>query len=218
MLGKTDTRWDGFPILPTSIGLAIFSTATAGIAIAETTLTVNILAATALTLSLITLIHSLADVLLLKKSHLNPVYAVSLYSIIFTFWLIQASWELVEVIYVNNGAYYDYYLGIFGCSIGDMQYYPYSDGFDIKCPLPKGRFAISLLILVLYVAEIVFAARVLKKDQRRKLSKLIDERILALGKGGAVRMSEDESLHDECAKESSISDRKVTDSSAPGEV
>src|SRR5437588_358339 len=137
MLGKADARWDGFHILPTSIGLAVFSTTTAGIAIAETVLT----------LSLITLIHSLADIFLLKKSHLNPVYAVSLYSIIFTFWLIQASWELVEVIYVNNGAYYDYYLGIFGCSIGDMQYYPYSDGFDIKCPLPKGRFGISLVIL-----------------------------------------------------------------------
>ncbi|KAG0643244.1 hypothetical protein HOY80DRAFT_1020247 [Tuber brumale] len=216
MLAKSsDTRWAGFHILLTSICLAIFSTATAGIAIAEITLTVNILAATTLSLSLVTLIHSLADIFLLKKSHLNPVYAVSLYSIIFAFWLIQTSWELVEVVYVNNGAYYDYYLGLYGCSIGDTQFYPFSEGFDVKCPLPKGRFGVSWLILILYVAEIIFAAQVLKKDQKRKLAKLIDERILAMGKSGVVRISADGTLYEECTKES---DERASDSAAPGEV
>lgn len=170
MLANGDTRWAGFYIVATSIGLAIFSTVTAGIAIAETTLTVNILAydtlppflpsfhsslteyeisnsATTLTLSLITLIHSLTDIFLFKKSHLNPVYTVSLYSIIFTFWLVQTSWELVEVVYADNGSYYDHYAGIFGCSIGDTQYYPLAEGFDVKCPLPKGRFGVSWLIV-----------------------------------------------------------------------
>lgn len=211
MLANGDTRWAGFYIVATSIGLAIFSTVTAGIAIAETTLTVNILAATTLTLSLITLIHSLTDIFLFKKSHLNPVYAVSLYSIIFTFWLIQTSWELVEVVYVNNGAYYDHYGGRFGCSIGDTQYYPWAEGFNVKCPLPKGRFGVSWLIVILYVIEIVFAAQVLKKDQKRKLVKLIDERILALGRsgtGGVARTSGGESAYEECAKEHAIIDQK----------
>ncbi|KAG0137565.1 hypothetical protein HOY82DRAFT_649327 [Tuber indicum] len=218
MLAKTsDTRWAGFHILLTSICLAISSTATAGIAIAETTLTVNILAATTLTLSLITLIHSLADIFLLKRSHLNPVYAVSLYSIIFTFWLVQTSWELVEVVYINNGAYYNYYMGLYGCSIGDTQFYPFSEGFDIKCPLPKGRFGVSWLIVILYIAQIIFAAQALKKDQRRKLAKLIDERILALGKGGVVRISVDGSLYEEYAKESALGNQGTPDS-ARGEA
>ncbi|CUS10512.1 unnamed protein product [Tuber aestivum] len=215
---KSDTRWDGFHIFITSIGLAIFSTTTAGIAIAETALTVNILAATTLTLSLITLIHSLADIVLFKKSHLNPVYAISLYSILFTFWLIQTSWELVEVVYINNGAYYDYYGGMFGCSIGDTQFYLFSQGFDVKCPLPKGRFGLSWFILILYIAEIVFAAQVLKKDQKRKWVKLIDERILAFGKGGAGRFSGDESVYEEFAKDPAVAGQNATESPAHAAV
>jgi len=66
---------------------------------------------------------------------------------------------------------------------------------------------------ILYVIEIVFAAQVLKKDQKRKLVKLIDERILALGRrsgaGGVVRTSGGESVYEECAKESAIIDQKV---------
>ncbi|PWW73308.1 hypothetical protein C7212DRAFT_332197 [Tuber magnatum] len=218
MTAKADARWDGFHIVLTSIGLGVFSTATAGIAIAETTLTVNILAATTLSLSLVTLIHSLVDIFLYKKSHLNPVYAISLYSIIFTFWLIQTSWELVEVIYISNGAYYDYYAGMFGCSIGDTQFYLFSDGFDVKCPLPKGRFGVSWFILILYVAEIIFAAQVLKKDQKRKWVRLIDERILAYGKGGVGRFTGDGSMYEESVREPVAPDQNATDSPAHGAV
>jgi len=212
MLANGDTRWAGFYIVATSIGLAIFSTVTAGIAIAETTLTVNILAATTLTLSLITLIHSLTDIFLFKKSHLNPVYAVSLYSIIFTFWLIQTSWELVEVVFADDGPYYDRYGGTFGCSIGGTEYYLWAEEFDVKCSLPKGRFGVSWLIVILYLIEIVFVAQVLKKDQKRKLVKLIDERILALGRsgtGGVARTSGGESVYEEFAKESAIISEKA---------
>ena len=66
--------------------------------------------------------------------------------------------------------------------------------------------------------EIVLAAQVLKKDQKRKLVKLIDERFLALGKGGVARASLGESVYEECVKEQVMSDQKVTDSPAHGEV
>lgn len=62
---------------------------------------------------------------------------------------------------------------------------------------------------ILYAIEIVFAAQVLKKDQKRKLVKLIDERILALGRsGGVARTSGGGSVYEECAKESAIIDEK----------
>jgi len=64
----------------------------------------------------------------------------------------------------------------------------------------------------------VFAAQVLKKDQKRKLVKLIDERILALGKSSVARDSVSESVYEECAKEQVIIDQKVVDSPAHGEV
>jgi len=66
--------------------------------------------------------------------------------------------------------------------------------------------------------EIVFAAQALKKDQKRKLVKLIDERFLALGKDGVARASVGESVYEECVKEQAILDQKVTDSPAHGEV
>ncbi|RPA91384.1 hypothetical protein L873DRAFT_314978 [Choiromyces venosus 120613-1] len=222
MSAKADARWDGYKIVLLYISLAIFSVTTAGIAIAETTLTTNILGATALTLSLISIIHSLSDILLFRYSHLNPVYTVSLYSILFTFWLVLLAWEMVEVVYVNNGGYYDYYEGVFGCSIGDTQkYYPWSNGYDVKCPLPKSRFAVSWFIVGVYLILVIFAARVLRRDQKAKMVKLIDERILALGKGeNAARNSEGgvDSVYEECIKESALLDEKAVQSHTRGEV
>lgn len=61
---------------------------------------------------------------------------------------------------------------------------------------------------ILYAIEIVFAAQVLKKDQKRKLVKLIDERILALGRSGGVARTSGGSVYEECAKESAIIDEK----------
>ncbi|PUU78261.1 hypothetical protein B9Z19DRAFT_1127047 [Tuber borchii] len=175
-----DSRWTGLGIFPVRLMLFVFIIAAISVSAVEIVATININAITALVLGLITLVHTIVDIALFFNSKLKPVYVVAMSSIMFSFWLSFSVWEVVEMVYMGHDRRSGSYYGSYQCSIVDMKDYHSNSPGDWSCPLPKARFSFSWILVLLYIASIVYSAQALKKEKKDTFQRQVDQAVAAM--------------------------------------
>jgi len=160
--------------------LLVFIIAVISVCTVEIIRVLNINAITAVALGVITLVHTVVDISLYLNSKLKPVYVVAMSSIMFSFWLTFSIWEAVEMGFMSYDDHFVYSDGTYRCSVVDIHYYPSQGSNEWSCPLPKTRFSFSWILVLLYVAAIVYSARALKQEKKDTFQRQVDQAVLAL--------------------------------------
>ncbi|RPA91386.1 hypothetical protein L873DRAFT_1714411 [Choiromyces venosus 120613-1] len=177
---KSENHWTKRNTMRVLVVLLLCAFVMIGVATVETIRTMNTLAITAITLGLITLVHTVVDITLFFNSKLKPVYVVAMSSIMFSFWLILSAWEIVEMAFLGyDEDNHTWPNGPHKCSIGDIQRYP-GKSHDWSCPLPKARFSFSWILVLLYIASIVYSSKALKKEKRDTFQLQVDQAVAAM--------------------------------------
>jgi len=166
-----DRRWTGVNVLPVTLLLFIFSITLVGLCAVENSSRLDIMALITLGFAVIAVIHTVIDIYLYFTSKLKPLYVLVLACLLMAGWLGNF---ITEVIIVAYG-------GMEGICNSDYRYgnsYSYDDfEYMVACKIPKGRVALSLCVLILYIAAITLSAIAQKRERRARFEKRVNNQI-----------------------------------------
>lgn len=162
---RRDVRWQNLNMFPICIMLFIFNIVNLGVTSAYIDYYTDPFSITIICTSIVTIIHSFVDILVVPHNKLSPIYVTIMSSFCTLFWTGGVIVSAVAMVFGIQGGicspyYYDYY-----------DYYSMHGYSSSGCPMLITSFVFSLFTLALYVSALCVGAIALGRFQKAALGR-----------------------------------------------